>query len=532
MMRSHNATGLPFGKGLVRLVVIALMAVGCTPSGDLGAETTTTAVGETTTTGGETTPETTSAGGGELTVAHDRTVVSLDAHGDQSTAPPTLMVNGHVFDTLVTYNGQIFEPSLATEWSNPDDRTWVFQLRDDVKFHDGQPLTAEDVAASLNRVMEVNIRMVDLWSEFESIEATGEYEVTLKTTVPLGTVLSNLTLLSIGPADQMNNEGFWNNPVGSGPFKLEEFTPDQRVVLVRNDDYWNGPPSLERVVIEEIPETATRMTALETGEIQLTWDIPPDQFQRLADNPDIETVTSAGFGYIFIWFNHQLEVFQDIRVRQALWHALDLEQIVADLFPGVGLVGRAPVPEPVFGWSENEPYTYDPDLARSLLAEAGYPDGFSATILAGANPPNIEDFVQVLISYWAEIGVNVEYIPQEQAEFIDAFFALEFDLVASGNSSITGDEDYIMSRFYTCEAFRMGLCDEELTDIINASRSAVDQNERLELFALANARMWEQAYAIWPVDTFGTYAWRKNVIGFEPPLDALPRFDTLSLEGG
>jgi peptide/nickel transport system substrate-binding protein len=471
------------------------------------------------------------ADGGTIQIGNPVTVVSLDPHGSQSGERSTLTIAQHFMDTLVEFRDDEIIPRLATDWDNPDDTTWVFQLRDDVEFHDGNDFTAEDVVASFERLVEEDGPLAALWGTVEEAEATGEHEVTFTTSEPLGTMLTNLTLLFIGPAAEINEADFWRAPIGTGAFVVDEFQPDGFIHLDAFDNYWDGRPNLDRLEFREIPETAARMTALETGEIDFTWNIPPDQVQQLeqADGITIEAIPS--FTYYFIWFNNSEEPFTDERVRRAMWHAVDVEQIVEDLFPDLGEVASAPIPQPVFGsGGEQDQYQYDPDLAQELLAEAGFEDGFSTSIQWNSECcPNVRSLVQTMVSYWQDIGVEVELLEKERAEWLDDLLSLNWDMNIQDNTVLTGDADYTLGRLYLSEADRLGYANEELDELLLSARRELDQDLRADLYAQASQIIWEDAAGIFPIDLLNNFAWRDNVQGFEPVPNDMPRFHEVSL---
>lgn len=510
-------------RGLAGLAALALVLAACSNGGgDVAAPEAPAA------------PSAPDAGppeGGTLRVGLPVTVVTLDPHGRASTERTTLTVVQHFMDTLVLRDGDQFEPRLATSWASPDPLTWVFQLRQGVEFHDGTPFSADDVVASVERVKSGGGPASNLWVTLDSVRATGEHEVTIKTTAPLGPMLTNLAQLFIGPADQMEDAAFWTSPVGTGPFKVGVFVPDGFIRLDAFAGYWDGRPSLDSIEFRQIPEASSRLTALVTGEIDITYDIPPDQLPTLlrADEITVETVPS--YTYYFIWFNNSLEPFTDVRVRQAMWHALDVEAIVGDLFAGVGQVASSPIPQTVFGsGDELQQYEYNPELARQLLAEAGFSDGFKTSIQWNSECcPNIRALTQTMVSYWRDIGVEVELLEKERAVWLADLLALNWEMNVQTNNVQTGDADFTLGRLYTTAANRLGYSNPEVDQFLGDARSASDQSVRADLYAKAARRIWEDAAGIFPVDLLSSFAWRDNVQGFVPVADDRPRFHEVSL---
>lgn len=254
---------------------------------------------------------------GTLTASSSYDVISLNPTGSTGADLGTALTSKALFDTLLTRAGDTFSPSLATSWSVSDDgKSYTFQLRDDAAFHDGSPVTAADVVASVQTFAETPGPLAALWKPVTA-EANGDHEVVLHLDVPKGSLLSNLTALEIMPAAAAGNEDFWNSPVGSGPFVFESFSPGQELRLTANADYWGGAPNIANLVFRVIPEISSRVAAIETGEIDVTWNIPDDLLPSLRNNADltVETVTSLS-SYV-LWFNPSDGPLADTRVRQA-----------------------------------------------------------------------------------------------------------------------------------------------------------------------------------------------------------------------
>src|SRR5262249_8028834 len=151
-------------------------------------------------------------------------------------------------------------------------------------------------------------------------------------------------------------------------------------VIVKNANYWGGPPLLDQITFLELPDVSSRVNALTTGEIDVTWGLPPDQLPTIQSNPDLTVETAPSLAFYYQWFNNSRKPFTDAHVRQALWYALDLPTITSALFGNSATVAQAPITSNTFGFAAQQPYSHDPAKAKQLLADAGYPNGFSTTI--------------------------------------------------------------------------------------------------------------------------------------------------------
>ena len=470
---------------------------------------------------------------GELKVALPAKLTTLDPHGAQSVDGVTHTAMQHVFDTLVARDpasGNLV-PRLATAWETPEPTSWVFTLRKDAKFHDGATVTAADVKATIERVVAQKGPVAPLWAAVDAIETPDESTVRIKTKSPAGTIASSATLLPIAPADKVNTDGFFSKPIGSGPFRFVSWVADGDLRLEANADYWGGAPGVKNLTLKFIPEIAARVTALETGEIDLTWRLPPDQLPALQRSSDLQIETSPSYSYYFIWMNASREPFTDKRVRQAMVHALDVDTMVKDLLPGIGKRATAPIPESVFGHAPQTPYAYDPAKAKQLLAEAGHPNGFETSFIwyAGAGPQDRE-LGQALVSYWNAVGVRVKVAEQERAQWLDNLIKLDWDMDFQTNSVTTGDADFTLNRLYHSRANRNGYKNPDLDRILDEAAASVDQNKRKELFAQANKIIWDDAAGIFPFDLLEPFAWRKSVQGFTTTPSQILSFSNVTIQ--
>jgi peptide/nickel transport system substrate-binding protein len=433
-------------------------------------------------------------------------------------------------ETLTVMKDGQAAPKLATSWETKDPNTWVFHLREGVKFSDGTPFTAKDVKGSVERLISLKGSLNPLLASITAIDATDDETVTFHTSASLGTLPSTLSLVFIGQGDKVTNDAYWQKPIGTGPFKFDSFSPDDKVVLSRNDSYWGPKAKVATVQILDMPEIASRVTALNNDEVDVLAAIPPDQVAEVSDVDGIKYGTGPSYSYFFVWFNQNNKPFDNVKVRQAMLHAIDIKSIVGDLYGDLGTVAQSPITQAVFGSTQLDPYSYDPDLAKQLLTEAGYPNGISTTMqwpLEGG--PNIRAMAQAFISDWAKAGIKVQPLEKERATWLKDFGAMKWDMNLQGNATGTGDADFTLNRLYTCAAKRMGYCNKDLDTILAKARASLDQNERKSLYAQADKVLWDDAVGIFPVDLKNNYAVRENVKGFEMPVNGRPDFSTVSV---
>ena len=465
-----------------------------------------------------------------LEAAFSQPINDLDQHGPASVDEATLLACRLIYDTLVLSDGEEIQPNVAESWEQPDETTWIFHLRDDVRFHDGTPLTARDVRTSIERVRDAGTAQSALWQSVVDFEENDDHTLTVITEEPLGTMLTSLTVMYVLPADRMEEEGFFQAPVGSGPFPVASFTPASELSLTPTSEYWGERSSIDGVVLPYVPEISSQVTSLRTGDLHAMWPVPPDQLPELQGVDGITLETVPSYVYYFAWFNCGREPFTDPRVRRALRRAVDVDGIVENLFGDGAAVMTAPVPSAVFGHAAQEPYEYDPERARQELAEAGYPDGFTTSMMwFDATGPLARELAQSLISDWAEIGVVVEPQSIEKAEWIQRLNDLEWDMEMQVNTVTTGDADFALGRLYTSEANRLGYANEELDEILGEANRSSDQDRREELYAKACRILWDDAVGLFPAELISTYGLRDDVSGFVPAPSNQPDLRSVAL---
>ncbi|HEY0917643.1 ABC transporter substrate-binding protein [Devosia sp.] len=298
-------------------------------------------------------------------------------------------VRVQIMETLVQMNAETaeIEPLLAERWEvSGDNLTWTFHLRQGVSFHDGSPLTAQDVVASISRIINPSAgmgRANDL-REIKQITAVDDHTVQIVTAAPSGTLLRALALdsasvLSAASIEKFGDQLGWN-PVGTGPFKYDSHVAEQSVRVVRNDAYWGEAPKVEAVNFITVPEATTRLTMLETGEADIIVDVPGFEVDRLRNTDGIELIERSNTRLGHIGINTAQPPFDNVLVRQALNFAVDRQAIVSGILRGVGVPADSIIASTVIGYAPQNLYSYDPDRARQLLAEAGHPNGFTTTI--------------------------------------------------------------------------------------------------------------------------------------------------------
>jgi peptide/nickel transport system substrate-binding protein len=337
------------------------------------------------------------------------------------------VVYANVFEGLTRFapDGSI-QPALAESWEiAPDGLSWVFHLRDGVTFHDGLPMTAEDVVFSFDRAMaegSLNAQK-QLFAGINEVTAIDDLTVEVGLDAPKGSLLYNLAwgdAVIVSPASAATNA---TKPVGTGPFRLENWVQGDRVELVRNDDYWGEAPALEKVTFKFISDPTAAFAAMMAGDIDAFPTYPaPENLAQFAADPRFQVLVGSTEGETILAMNNAREPFDDIRVREAVAHAIDRDAIIAGAMFGYGTpIGSHFAPHHPAYEDLTARSAYDPERAKALLAAAGLADGFETTLTLPP-PSYARRGGEIVASQLRAVGIEAEIVNVEWAQWLEQVF--------------------------------------------------------------------------------------------------------------
>ncbi|MCW3490178.1 glutathione ABC transporter substrate-binding protein [Dethiobacter alkaliphilus] len=455
---------------------------------------------------------------------------------------PAATISEHMAETLIYLDVDgTLQPQLATSWEpSEDDMYWDLTLREGVEFHDGAPFNAEAVKINLDRFME-HAPFAFLLGEVSEVEVVEEYLVRIHLERPFAPIASHLShsfiaMQSPDSLEKLAEGDFVEGPVGTGPFVYDGWERGQQIKMVRNDNYWGDAPQLETVTFRFIPEEGSRVVALESGEVHAIMAVPPSEIARLQGVDGIDVVEETSVRVIYLGFNQDLELFEDVRVRQALNYAIDKESIVNTIFQGVGSPSTSPIVPAIFGYTEVGPYEYDVEKARDLLAEAGYEDGFEIELYhpTGRYPQDaaVAEAVQAML---AEVGVEAELKTLEWGTYLDTVITepenAQHDIFMLGWGTMTLDADYGLYALFHSSQFPPSnnvsyYVNDEVDALLDEARVTADRAEREAMYEEAIQTIWEDAPWIFLYDEGQVNAVRSNVQGLiHHPLENLSAWD-------
>ena len=454
-------------------------------------------------------------------------------------------VTGSIFNGLVELDDNANpHPDLAERWDVSDDSTqYTFHLADGVRWHDGEPLTSADVKFTFEDILlDYHSRTRGgLSGILESIDTPDDTTVVFNFTQPYAALLQRLnsTEAPILPkhiyegVDDVQTADANLTPVGTGPFKLESYDIDNEITLVRNDDYFKaGLPYLDRVVMRVIPDQNTQVLALEEGEVDYIWRVPGGDIERLSgvDSIVLHGVNSGpggGFCIPTLTFNSERDVFSDLRVRQAIAHAVNRDQMLAQVIFGQGRVATGPInSQMAFAYSDDvTTYAYDVDRANALLDEAGYASGgtrFTIDLLVFSFG-DFPKYGEVMRQNLAEVGIEVEVMPLDRSAFIPRVFGeRDFDtnIISYCNNT---DPSIGVARMYISSnigdiPFSNGAAyvNPAIDVLFDEAASTPDVARRGELYGEIQRILTAELPYLWLVETRFTAGSGANVGGLQP----------------
>jgi peptide/nickel transport system substrate-binding protein len=518
-----------------------------------------------------------SKGGNELVFGTAADPVVLD--GALVSDGESLRALDQMFEGLVTLKEGSTEvvPGLAESWeSNADGTSWTFKLRDGVKFHDGTDFNADAVCFNFDRWYNFKgpfqlESATYYWqtvfggfsdkkkpSLYKSCEAVDDTTVTLNLTKPSASFLGALALTNFtfaspkalkefgadkGSVDE--ETGFkptgtygTEHPTGTGPYKFESWTRGDRLVMVRNDDYWGDKAKIEKLIFRPISDNAARLQALQNGEIQGYDLVEPQDIQTIEGDDNLQILDRPAFNVGYVTINQKVKPFDQLPVRQAVAAGLDRQAVVDNFYAGRGEVANEFMPPSLFGYADDVmKYTYDPAKAKSLLQKAGVQ-------------------MPLKVDFWYPTDVSRPYMPDPKRNF-EAFAASlnksGFKVVPhsapwspdyvgrvnDGNAGALnligwtgdyGDPDNFIGTFFQAPSSQWGFDNQEIFDTLNKAEVETDEAKRTALYQEANREIMKFLPGVPYVHTEPALAFNANVKGYVPSPVSLEPFSIVSIE--
>ncbi|MGC9018615.1 MAG: ABC transporter substrate-binding protein [Candidatus Bipolaricaulaceae bacterium] len=452
-----------------------------------------------------------------------RTDIIVDLDPARAYEVFTNLIIEQYYDALVNIviEGEevVAKPGLAKSWEvSEDGLTWTFHLRRGAKFHSGREVTAGDVIYSFIRSLSLNFAPIWILSQYvpnpSMIKKIDDYTVSITTTQPVAELIicsvvgfqgicsivdSELVKAHATPDDPWANAWLKTNDAGSGPFILVEWTPNERIILDRFDDYWAGPAKVKRIIFIDIPEPAAQKLALDRGDIDIAWDLLPEQVDLYRGTAGFTVIEGPSWGIEYLAMNAGKPPFDNPLVREAIRWAIDYDAIIYGIQKGAAIPGQTIIPKGMFGHLDETPFHKDIEKAKALLAEAGYPEGFEVEMLSSTHPRRVAIATQVQADL-AQIGIKVKITQMVSAQFYELYRAQKHTFLVAGWGVDYADPDALAKPFAHCcttgpeapvrqLAWRNMYVDCETTALVEAAAKELDPNKRRAMYEEIQRRL-------------------------------------------
>ena len=435
-------------------------------------------------------------------------------------------------------------PLLAESYEANDNATeFTIHLRQGISFTDGTPFNADAAKANLDRWGDPDLglkRTSLLCNILESTEVVDEYTVKVTLTEPFGAFISTLAhpacVLMSPKVIAEGSEACAEHPVGTGQYEFVEWIAGDHATVTLNKDWWGydaeicGGTALaepdagfKSITFRPVTENASRVAMLQAGDADFIWPVPTESMSTLAADPDVYVDAGEGIVVRWLFLNTQKEPFNDVRVRQAMNYGVDKDAYIAVVKNGLASQATSVLGPAVQHYKGNDPYPYDPEKAKELLAEAGYPDGFDTTIICRSTTADLKqsEFLQQQL---AQIGVNVEIRSFENAivsEMVEGHEGpgseAEVDMYISGWSSSTGDADWGIRPLLAKESeppasFNISYFEnDELDELLYSALETADEEKRAGYYAQAQDLIWEECPMVFLAVDYNTWGSTMNI---------------------
>lgn len=479
-------------------------------------------------------------GSGETTllIAADQDPSGLDPH--TTTAHSSHRIMGKIYEGLLDLDeDRNFVGQLAEDWEQVDDTTYVFTLRENVKFHNGREMTADDVKYSFERILDPDTGAISrsYFSAVEEINVLDTYEIEFKLSKPYAPFLSYIASganAAIIPKEEVDEHGNLDQvAVGTGPFKFEEMVPDTHVKLSKNEDYYiEGKPVIEELHYLTIVEESSRLAAIRTGEVHLT-TVTPDSVSLVENDDNLNVITYDALEYSYLGFNVTRDKLDDQRVREAISLAIDRQEIIDTVMNGEAELS-GPVP-PSFGdWpidvTELDMYKPDVEKAKELLSEAGA-EGLELEMGVPSTEALLVSSAQIIEQQLASAGIQAKIVQLEWGEYIDAWNENKYDMLVGLNGP-GRDPDRSLGFFFSSEgsANVWGYENEEYDELIEAGLVESDEDKRKEIYDEAQEFIINDAPNLFIYMPKSYIVVRENISGYNPVPHSTEDFLDLTID--
>ncbi|MBO1001875.1 glutathione ABC transporter substrate-binding protein [Pseudogracilibacillus auburnensis] len=485
--------------GFLFVLMLALFSVACSGDNDSNAGNEE----------GKSAKSSEEAGDKEITIAIDQNFITLDPHN----AGDTVSIFGirSMYEGLVSFDENMeIVPALAESYEISDDAlTYTFKLREDVTFHDGEPFNAEAVKVNFDRIMDDanNLSAKRSLQFVDSLEVINDNEVAFKLNEPFSAMINKFAMVPmISPkAIEEGTKYVEGNPVGTGTFKFVEWKQGTILEVEKNEDYWGGDQTnVAKVIFSPVPENGSRVAMLKTGEADFVYPMPQQNVKEFENSDDVTIDESPSTIARYVSINTFKDPYSDLKVRQAMNHAVDKEAYLQVVKDGFGHVLDSTMSSETQYYSKQEPYEFDIEKAKALLKEAGYEDGFEAEIWGNTSSETIKG-MEFIKQQLAQVNIDVTIKSMEEGTLSDEIYTPEKPEDAKVQmwyvswSPSSGDADGATRGLFSSEYFPPNgantayFDNDQVTNWIKEANATADTKKQEEIYTDLQRTVYSEA---------------------------------------
>jgi peptide/nickel transport system substrate-binding protein len=475
-----------------------------------------------------------SGSGGQLVAAISAEPDQLDPH--KTTAYASFQVLENVYDTLVQPDENLqMAPALAESWETSDDQlTWTFKLREGVKFHNGDDFTAEDVVYSYDRIIDEKLANAYRFDAVKDVKAVDPTTVEIDLKQPTPNLLAKIgSFKGMAIVDKQNIESgdVKRDPVGTGPFMMDGYRSGDSITLKANKDYWGGAPKVGSVKFTFVSEPTVALANLQSGQVQWTDNLPPQQVSSLQGDDTITIDTKPSNDYWYFATNEKRKPFDDPRVRQALAYAIDRDAITEAAKFGLATPNQTAIPETSDWYYDYSPYSHDPEKAKQLLSDAGVKNLTIDFMVTNEFPETVQA-AQVMASQLDKVGVKLKIRTEDFSTWLDDEGKGKFDAFLLGWLGNVDPDDFYYAQHHSGGSNNFqGYSNPEVDKALDQARTETDEAARKDLYDQAAKMIVDDASYTYLYNPDVVQGWSSDVQGYTVRADRAIRFENVSLGG-
>jgi peptide/nickel transport system substrate-binding protein len=456
-----------------------------------------------------------------ITIAHGVGVYSLNPYAVNTS--PLQAAWGSIMEPLIDadYEKRGYRGVLAQSWEMKGTKL-QFNLRKNIRFHDGAPFTSKDVVASFKRILTdksslqapnlANVGEMDAPNDHTFIITLKKADANALEDINSRVIMKQSVAEKMGEAD--------NRPIGTGPFRFTSWERSGQFVVRRNESYWGEAAKIDEVIYKAIQEDAARIAALEAGQADVISNIPPHEVGRLKANPRVRIQQVQGLRPIFLVLSPAYKPLENVKVRRAITHAIDRNRIIKHVLEGNAYPLSGLLSPQVFGYEPSaKAFAYDPEKAKQLLNEAGFPNGFEIDYYSPTGRyPKDREVAQVIVEQLSKVGIKANLKTPEWSIFNTDYKNGKYPIYLTGRGSLT-DADTLFQQYFRTGVTRrtLGYSNPKLDEILEAQQLTFDVKKREKLLWEAHKIILDDAPAVPLWNAMDIYAYRSDLVWTAPP---------------